>query len=263
MTEIEQQRLALVKTNQATMVQVETLLVTEASKALSLAEQLDRDTLGGFLRGVVPGLVDKFGNVNATLAMKYYDEQRALAIEKRKLRDWRNASKREAAAKLKSQIYVASLPQFEPAKVAEPIIGYAMATYVASDNFAPVREAVVGAMTRAVGSYNRDTILYNAGLDSDVVGVQRVAEPGACSFCATVAFQSGVWHAHAERVSSYAIDFHSHCKCSIETLYAGDKPFRPAHYDQLERDYTKAAEVVGTSDTKRLLTEMRRQTGRK
>lgn len=263
MNEIDQQKLELVKKNQQTMAQVETLLTAEATKVLSLAEQFARDTLGGYLRGVVPGLVDKYGNVNATLAMKYYDEQRALAIEKRTQKDWRRGSKREAAAKLKSQIYVASLPTFDIPSIAEPIIGYGMATFVAVEAFAPTKDAVINAMTRAVASHNRDTMLYNAYLDDDVVGVQRVAEPNACSFCAMTAFSSGVWHARESRVSTYAIDFHNHCKCSIETLYAGDKPFRPDHYDQLEEDYANAASEVGTRDTKRLLAEMRRQTGRK
>ena len=245
----------LVKRNQATMQQVTALLEAESNQVLSLAQQFDRQQLGGYLRTVVPGLVDRYGNVNAAAAMKYYDEQRALAFTGTGLSDWRRGSQRIAAAKLKSQIFVASLPQFDTPAISEPIIGWGMAQHV-DNGFEAMKQAVTSSMTRAVASFNRDTILYNAGLDEAVYKVQRVAEAKACEFCRLVAFQS--YRGSDVRTANYAIDFHDHCHCSIETIYLGDKPVRPDYYDQFEQNYIDAASNVGTRDTKRVLAEMRR-----
>jgi len=259
----------LVRRNQATMEQVNTLLQREANQVLGLASNFDQQQLGGYLRTVVPGLVDKYGNVNAVAAMNYYDEQRLLwaqqhpaASASKNLRNARTQkAQRFAAAKLKSQVYAAKLPTFDIAEKTEPIIGWGMSRFI-DEGFDAMQSAVTNSMTRAVGSFNRDTIIYNAGLDDAVVSVQRVAEPGACSFCAMIAFGSGS-SGGDPRIGSYAADYHDHCHCSIETLYEGDTAIRPDYYDELEADYIEAARSVGTSNTKELLAEMRKLTGRK
>jgi hypothetical protein len=118
-------------------------------------------------------------------------------------------------------------------------------------------------MTRAVGSYNRDTILYNAGLDDAVVTVQRVAEADACAFCALMAFsstRSASGQSLDVRTTQYAVDFHARCRCSIETLYEGDDPIRPPYYDQFEEEYLDTYKGNSVSDT---LAEWRGATGRK
>lgn len=256
-TSLETQRAKyeLVKRNQATMQQVTALLELESNKVLSLARQFDRQQLGGYLRTVVPGLIDRYGNVNAVAAMKYYDEQRLLSLLGTGLKDYRRGSQRIAAAKLQSQIFVASLPQFDTPAIAEPIIGYGMSKF-ASDGFEAMKSVVNSSMTRAIGSFNRQTIVYNAGLDEAVYKVQRVAEAKACEFCRLVAFQS--YRGSDVRTANYAIDFHDHCHCSIETIYMGDRPIRPDYYDAFEQNYVDAASNVGTRNTKRVLAEMRR-----
>lgn len=268
----DRQRYEATKRNQATMTQVETLLTAQGVQVLETARGLGRQELGGFLRKAVPGLIDRYGKVNAVAAMKYYDEQRLawaqanptpFSVSATARKNARNSQtqkgQRFAAAKLRGQIYVAQLPDFKPAELADPIVGYGMARF-ADEGFDVMRDQVNAAMTRAVASYNRDTILYNAGLDDAVVGVQRVAEPNACAFCAMVAFSSGTWHAHESRVTSYAVDFHNNCKCSIETLYEGDQPLRPDYYDQFQQEYEDAYKGNGVKDT---LAEWRGATGRK
>lgn len=250
-TTLERQRYELVKRNQASMTQVETLLEREADQLLSLADQLDQQNLGAYLRTVVPGLVDKYGNVNATLAMKYYDEQRLLAVQKMSMK----SAQRLAGAKLRSETFVAALPKIDVMKHAEPIIGFGMARFMA-DGSGAMRDAVTNAMTRAVASYNRDTILYNAGLDDAVVTVQRVAEPGACEFCSLMAFSSSRSASGAPldvRTTSYAVDFHNKCRCSLETLYEGDEPIRPDYYDQFEEEYL----ATSGTNAKEVLAQMR------
>lgn len=268
---IERQRYELQKRNQATMAQVNKLVTDEASKVLTLADSLDQQTVGGMLRTVVPGLVDKYGKVNAALAAKYYDEQRALwrqqnptpfapsSQRRRNLANGQNRkAERVASAKLRSEIYVASVPDFNAQKIAEPIIGWGMSRLM-DEGTTAMRDAVTNSLTRAVGSYNRDTLLYNAGLDTAVWKVQRVAEPNACAFCIMVAFSSPGWTVSDVRTADYAIDFHDHCKCSIETLYEGDKPFRPDYYDGFEQQYIDATSEVGTTNTKDILAALRKQ----
>jgi hypothetical protein len=149
---------------------------------------------------------------------------------------------------------VAKLPTFNAPQISEPIIGQGMKTFMAA-GFEPMTADVTRAMTRAVASYNRDTMLYNASLDEAVYAVQRVAEPNACGFCQLVAFESArVTTEEGVRTASYAIDFHNNCKCSIETLYIGDRPIRPDYYDEFEANYQEATE----NGTANAISEMNR-----
>lgn len=268
---IERQRYELQRRNQASMEQVNTLLMREANSVLDLASNFGQQEMGGYLRNVVPGLVDKWGNVNASIAVKYYDQQRALwrqqnptafSTSSQRRRNLANNANRKAervaGAKLKSEIYVATMPKFDSQELADPIIGWGMSRFM-EEGAGAMRDAVSNSLTRAVGSYNRDTLLYNAGLDSAVWKVQRVAEPNACAFCIMVAFSSPGWTVSDVRTADYAIDFHDHCKCSIETLYEGDQPYRPDYYDAFEQQYTDATAEVGASNAKIVLAEMRRQ----
>lgn len=254
--------------NQATMRQVEQLLEREALAVLGTAVGFDRQVMGGFLRVVVPQLVDKYGNVNAVAAMRYYDEQRTAWLKRSQenlSRDARRGrSQRYAAARTQGALYVATMPQFNATALSEPIIGYGMARY-SLDGFEALSDQMVSAMTRAVASYNRDTILYNAALDEAVYKVQRVAEPDACAFCALMAFSSEASASGDKldvRTADYAIDFHDRCRCSIETLYIGDRPIRPAYYDNFERSYLNATREVGASSATTVLAEMRVNSGR-
>lgn len=260
---LERDRYEATKRNQATMRQVTTLLERESDQVLSLAEQLDKQSLGGYLRTVVPGLVDRYGNVNMVAAMQYYDEQRLAAMKSLALSN--RASDRLAAKKLQGQLYVAKMAPIDSVELSEPIIGYGMKRYV-DDGFDAMKTAVQNSMTRAVASYNRNTILYNSALDEAVVKVQRVAEPSACAFCALMAFSS-TRSASGEsldvRTTQYAVDFHDHCNCSIETLYIGDSPIRPDYYDKFESEYIDATSAIdGPLTAKGVLSEIRTKTGR-
>ena len=268
----ERAKFEATKRNQATMGQVETLLLRESASVLNVGRDMSRMELGGFLRTAVPGLIDRWGNVNAAAAAKYYDEQRlawakanptafvsSSAGRKNQKNSQTQKAQRFAAARLKSQVYLAQIPKFDAPKLADPIVGYGMARFT-EEGFDVMRDQVSSAMTRAVASYNRDTILYNASIDDAVVGVQRVAEPDSCAFCAMVAFGSGIMYGRESRVSSYAIDFHNNCRCSIETLYVGDNPIRPDYYDQFEQEY---ADSYSGGGTKARLQDWREKTGRR
>lgn len=243
MAEPNQTRYALLKRNQANIRQVNNILVDEALKVTALGASLDRQQLGGFLREVVPGLIDEFGNVNAATAVEYYNDQRLAALGRNPGRQAaRRQAERVARARLQSAIYVATLPKFNVQAKAEPIIGYAMSMFT-KNGFDAMRPELANALTRAAASYNRDTLLYNSALDSSVVGVQRVAEPNACEFCRTVAFGSRN-NRYQPRITSYAPNWHNNCNCSIETIYEGDSLYRPDYYDEFEYGRPTAKETT-------------------
>lgn len=243
------ERYKLLQRNQATMRQVNQILVDQAWKVTGVAAGFGQQEMGGFLREIVPGLIDEYGNINAVAAREYYDQQRLAALRANPGRaNARRSSERLASAQLQSAIYVATVPQFEPEAKAEPIIGYAMSLFQKS-GFDGMRSEMTNALTRAVASYNRDTLLYNSALDRSVVSVQRVAEPNACDFCRTVAFGSK-GNRYQPRTTLYAPHWHNNCHCSIETLYEGDKPYRPDYYDSFEYGSVHpSAEVQAATQT--------------
>lgn len=253
----ERLKYELSQRNQANMRAVETLLEREAGRVLLTGQDFDRQEMGGFLRVIVPELIRKYGNINGTAAVNYYDEQRKL-YEARNLT--RGQASRVAAKKTQSAVYFARMATIDHNKLAEPIIGYSMARF-SDAGFKVMQDQTVSAMTRAVASYNRDTILYNAGLDEAVITVQRVAEANACAFCAMMAFSS-TRSASGDpldvRTTAYAVDFHDRCRCSIETLYEGDEPIRPPYYDNFEEEYLETSGV----SAKEVLTSWRANTGR-
>ena len=249
-------RYVLVQKNQATIGQVNEALKATAQKALAPLPGLTQEGAGNLLRQTVPGLVDQFGNVNAQIAKAYYETQRDLAFSA--IRQSGNyvrkgqvkAANRRAAATLQGQVYKAGIPDFNVAEKTDSIIGYGMKSFMDYGG-AQASANVENAMTRAVASYNRDTMLYNSSLDPAVIGVQRVAEADACAFCQMVAFDSY----GSARVSGYAADYHNHCRCSIETLYAGDTAYRPDYYDDFQYGGLEDLSTMSTADTKAFFNE--------
>lgn len=247
--------------------QVNRLAQAETRQVLLPAEGLGQQEMGGYLRTTLPALVDKYGNINGAQAVAYYQANRDAWWENRSLalrRDLRNGQRQRAArfalAKLQGQIYKASLPVVDPASKADGVINYAMSLYM-DKGFQAMDTGVQNAMTRAVASYHRDTMLYNSALDSAVYRVQRVADANACAFCQTVAFES--YRTRDPRTADYAIQYHDNCHCTIETLYEGDEPIRPDYYDTFEENYLEATDEVGTKNSKAIFAQIRKNTGAK
>lgn len=241
--------------NQANMLQVETALKEESIAVLGLARELtNQQEMGGYLRQVVPGLINRWGEVNLAAALEYYNQERLRYLSERANSNSRNgnrrAAERFARERLQSAIYVAKRPPIDLFAKAEPVIGFGMQMFN-EFGFDRMQTDITNAMTRAVASYNRDTLLYNSAIDDAVVKVQRVAEPNACGFCRTLAFKS--WRASAGkdgiRTADYAIDFHSNCRCSIETLYEGDQVIEPEYYERFEKEYVEALQTKEPGQT--------------
>lgn len=234
-------RKALALKNRNTMLHVSTLMTREATKVISQAAGLGQQEMGGFLRSVVPGIIGRYGNVNAVTAADYYDKTRALFAPTKKP-------------------YTAALPIFDSVLESETIINYGMATFMAQ-GFDVLPGLVSNAMTLQVSQYNRETIDYNANRDTVTQTVQRVAEPGACAFCALLAFSttsSAEGNPIGTRTYSYDPNFHSNCHCTVEVIYEGEAPIVPDYYADFAQEYDEAQ--GGT--TRDVLARMRANTGR-
>lgn len=244
--------------NRVVMEQVDEIATRETLTVVETARGFDQQELGGFLRTTMPPLVDRYGQINATAALDYYNQTKAawyaekgaaLPVNpgaRRLARSSRNArSARYAAARLEGEIYVATRPEFDLVGKVDGIVNYAMATF-SKNGFDAMKPSLTNSLTRALASYQRDTVLYNSALDSDVFKVQRVARPNACSFCRVVAFES--YRGSDARTADYAINFHDNCHCTIETLYLGDQPIRPDYYDTFEAEYVAASKFVDSPD---------------
>lgn len=235
-TTYDRTKYELIRRNQAALDAVNRLASEEAMTVMTAGLNLEKQVYGGFSREVLPALLDKWGNVNANAAIEHYNALRLEWSTKNPRQRDKRQGRVYAEKVLQGQLYAAKLPQFNLEQLAEPIIGTAMQAYVLGGAEA-ANTAGRNALLRQIGAYNRDTMLFNAGLDDAVMGVQRVASINACAFCKTLALGYG---RRGTQVSDYAVNWHAHCRCSIEVLYEGDKPVRPDYYDEYESQLKKA-----------------------
>jgi hypothetical protein len=255
------------------LAQVNDLVMNQASSALSVGARMGQQEYGGLLRVVIPQLIDQYGKVNATAAVKFYDQTQLAwltanaeqARQSASRGNVRRKSERVARARTQSAIQLAqtSVAEFSArfadtyklAERSESVIGLAMKIR-ARDGHEPSVEAMNNALTREVASYHRDTVLFNAALDPNVSRVQRVAQASACEFCRLMALGSTDGKV---RVSNYAVKFHDHCHCTIQPLFTGEDAVRPDYYDQFEKEYSQARKDAGSGRSQDVLAEMRRQ----
>ena len=234
-------RKALALRNRNSMLHVSTLMKVEAKKVVAQGSNLGQQDFGGFLRTVVPAIVSRYGGLNASVAADYYDTVR---------QDFAKSSKP----------YKAILPTFDATGRSLTLVNYGMASFMKT-GFDSVMELLPEAMTYTVADYNRETIAYNARSDSGSKTVQRIAEPGACAFCALLAFSttsSAEGEAIGTRTFSYAPDFHNNCHCTVEVVFEGEDPIVPDYYADFAQEY---ADAQGGS-AQEVLAKMRANTGR-
>lgn len=252
--------------NWATLDQVQELAMAETRTVVSVAEGFAQQEFGGFLRESIFPIVDKWGRVNATAAMDYYEESRNVWWQMHSQENQavgrdaiRGKETRYAAARLRGQIrkanyadYKAILPTYDVIGKSEYIINAGMKAFMGQP-FPDAVKTIENAMTRQVASFHRDAILFNAGLDAAVHKVQRVAEANACAFCRLMALG---YKGQKARTADYAIHYHDHCRCTIEVLFEGDEPIRPDYYDLFEKQaskYGQAGWQAGSIDLQRAI----------
>lgn len=240
---------------QNNLANVEQVLTAQATTLANVGASMAQQEYGGYLRTIIPNLLDTYGNVNAQAAINYYDQARlewskafgATASRQVTRSSVAAREKRFAAAKTQGAYRVGTmtaeefaakfLPTYKTLEKSEAVIGFAMKVRAKSGH-EPSISAMNNALTREVASYHRDTVLFNSALDPYASRVQRVAQANACEFCKLMALGST---SGKVRVSTYAVKFHSKCHCTIQTLWEGEEPIRPDYYDQFEEEYVNAA----------------------
>ena len=202
----------LAQENRRNLERVTVLTLREARQLLAKGDGLNQQELGGFLRTLIPGIVQRYGNVNAVLAMNYYDTVRDLFAQSTKP-------------------YKAYIPELDPYQEVDSIVGYGMAHFQ-EKGFTGIPDIIANALTRPVANWNRDTMRTNAVADPARTVIQRVARSGACAFCAMAALNSTKVIEGRTTVMSartYAKHFHDHCHCTEEVVFEGEELITP-HY---------------------------------
>lgn len=89
-----------------------------------------------------------------------------------------------------------------------------------ADAFGQSARWIDGNLTGDVDRVARDVILGAAtGPDARIVGWQRIAEPGACKFCRTLATRGPVYKSQASAsMTANGRRYHSRCKCRVEAV---------------------------------------------
>lgn len=265
----QREQFILVRENQQRMLRINQLASKEVQSLLRVSKDFTVDETGGFLRKVIPTVTSRYGGLQQASAITHYKDMRELA---------------QAAGD-----FTPIAPKLDEVAKTAGIIDYAMSLKYA-DSFDAMTTNLQNEITRAIASYNRDTISYNGALDSTVVSVQRVAEANACAFCTERALDSYNYTTASKGAaftSSVAVDYHNFCNCTIETIYEGQEAIQPDYYTQMQEEYStaekalyeeslKKAEELGTvrnraflkefpeysATTKNIARVMREQTGR-
>lgn len=245
----ERFRFEQTKRQEAVIRQVDTLVKNEGAKLAQVAQSFGQQEYGGFLRAVVPNLIDKYGQVNATAAVDFYQDTRTAWFTGKSRSSNREIRKgqsrradRFASAVTQGQLATASgyraqfADDYKLAEKSDRVINWAMKVRQESGH-EPSVSAMNNALTREVAMFHRDTVLFNSALDPFVSKVQRVAQASACEFCRLMALGST---RGTVRTTDYAAKFHDNCHCTIQPLYDGEEPIRPDYYDDFEKQYESA-----------------------
>lgn len=241
---------------EATLKRVNDLITNEATNAVAAGAGLGQQEYGAFLRDlIVPNLLDKYGQINATAAIQFYDESRTVWNElygstyqagrdARRTAATRFATARTQGALQVAQGYAAKYANdYDVIGKTDAVVNWAMKVRAQSGH-APSVAAMNNALTREVAMYHRDTVLFNSALDPYATRVQRVAQATACEFCRLMALGSTNGKV---RLSTYAAKYHDNCHCTIQPLFGNDQPVRPDYYDKFEKEYAAASKSGGSA----------------
>jgi hypothetical protein len=219
-----------VKQNQTNIKRVNVLAQQEVLSLFRISkDETDLNTIK-LVRDSVPAIVERYGTVAATTAAIHYDELRDIAFE----------SSRVPA-------YVATATALTYADRVNTLLDYGIASNF-TNNRQKMATVLFNGVTGIVSQYNRDAIQVNSERDSQVglITVQRVAEPGACAFCAMIAVNDITYtgiQADAA-IITYEDNYHDNCNCSVEVIFEGQEPIRPPYYNKMEEIYKEASDKL-------------------
>lgn len=195
------------------------------------------------LRGLVDtlaALTSQYHRASSSLAASYFEEERAAAGIRQR----------------------ASLPIADPnVDALVHSIGWATRDLPNSAvDLDAVLERVDGASTRHALAGGRSTIAEAAEADPKCRGYVRVAQPGACAFCAVLAIRvfdtdgstRGVYTSRdsAQRRGRNQTEdkYHDHCRCTVQAIFRGQDYEPPAHVQEWADIYARTTGDVTGKD---------------
>lgn len=217
-----------VKQNQANMKRANILAQQEVLSLFRISrDETDLNTIK-LVRDSIPVIVERYGTVSASAAAIHYDELRDIAFEGSKVPG-----------------YVAAAPALAYADRVNTLLDYGIASNF-TNNRQKMATVLFNGVTGIVSQYNRDAIQVNSERDNQVglITIQRVAEPGACAFCAMIAVNDITYtgiQADAA-ILTYEDNYHDNCNCSVEVIFEGQERIRPPYYDKMEETYKEASD---------------------
>ena len=165
-------------------------------------------------------IIEKYGNVAATVATTHYNEYRALNAD------------------LELPKYSPIAPILDYRERIDTIVGVAIAR-ARTEGYQSAKTLLFSSSNFILSDWNRDTVTYHANREpAKVVSIQRVAEPSACAFCLTVSINQYTYTISGDRaLNAYAPEYHAYCQCSAEVVYEGQAPIYPSYYDDFQQVY--------------------------
>ena len=226
--------------------EIEQLAFTDLNSLLRQLDGEEQAALWAGLRAGVPEIVNLYRSTAADTAMLFYENTQGLAFD----REAALAASAVNAAQLEKQLRWAV--------------------------FAAQSGSMGGNLAAVVQKQVLDGSRHYAmsGFVSAGSGWYRAAQPGACAFCRMLATRSATeWGPYGSAAAGVFIGqgrhsrstappetkFHKNCHC-IPVLASEYEV--PEHVNEWTEEYYKATEAVGNaSDTKLILSEMRRTSG--
>lgn len=162
-----------------------------------------RDALAAYL----PLLIQRYGEVAATLAADWYDDVRSLNRIAGRFRAVA-AAPADATARVEATVRRTMGAAFAPAAASAvaagslPIVGAAARSLILP--------ALVDPMTKMVLAPGHGTIISSTIADPKASGWTRITRTGACKFCRMLAGRPGA--VYKERTADFAA--HGHCNCA-------------------------------------------------
>lgn len=176
----------------------------------------------------MPLLIDTYGLAAGALAADWYDDLRA----EQEVRGRFVADPTEIGDRGAEQLATWSVAR----------------TWVSPDDWSNVIPAAQGGLQRRLADVARETIMNASIRDTEAEGWQRVARPGACSFCVMVASRGVVYRESSARFAS-----HDHCFCTAVPAGGGFpvpvKPYTPSARNITDADRGRVREYLRTHPT--------------
>ena len=210
--------LAAGATNQA----AQSALVDQMAGPINVAWQVfdpkDPSTLDQLILAI-RALIQHFGGASSAASAVFYDHER-----------------RQAGISGNFRAHPA--PPADEAKIEKSVRWAVSDAWGEHPDLEAAKVRLTGVVEKNVLDSGRLTIIENVQRDGKAKGWARVAEPGACSFCALLATRGMAYRSEA----SASFKSHDHCRCHAEPVFNAYEP--SAQIREWQRIYAESTRGV-------------------